>query len=54
MVQDNYLAIYPFITVFKGQFLKNKTFFKNFQGCFTVQLSMFFLLFFVVSLPEQL
>ena len=60
--QNNYLAIHSLFTVFKGQFLKYnrkllRTFllswiklFKNFQGCFTVQLSRFLSCFSVVSL----
>ena len=64
--QNNYLAIHSLFTVFKGQFLEYnrkllRTFllswiklFKNFQGCFTVQLSRFLSCFSVVSLPEQL
>ena len=51
--QDNYLAIFSLFTVFKGQFLEYnrkplRTFLLSwiklsriFQGCFTVQLSMF-------------
>ena len=51
--QNNCLAIHSLFTVFKGQFLKIKLF-KNFQGCFTVQLSRFLSCFSVASLPEQL
>ena len=43
------MAIFSFFTVFKGQFLEFKLF-RIFQGCFTVQLSMFFV---VVSLVRR-
>ena len=43
----------PFLLFLKVSSLKIKLF-KNFQGCFTVQLSRFLSCFFVVSLPEQL
>ena len=52
-VQNNYLAIHSLFTVLKVSSLKIKLF-KNFQGCFTVQLSRFLSCFSVVSLPEQL
>ena len=42
-VQNNYLAIHSLFTVLKVSSLKIKLF-KNFQGCFTVQLSRFFML----------
>ena len=51
--QNNYLAIHSLFTVLKVSSLKIKLF-KNFQGCFTVQLSRFLSCFSVVSLPEQL
>ena len=43
----------PFLLFLKVSSLKIKLF-KNFQGCFTVQLSRFLSCFSVVSLPEQL
>ena len=43
----------PFLLFLKVSSLKIKLF-KNFQGCFTVQLSRFLSCFSVASLPEQL